>query len=35
LISELSLLAPIVAVAVAVLFVSGRKLGLVASSAKW
>jgi membrane protease YdiL (CAAX protease family) len=34
-ISELSLLAPIVAVAVAVLFVSGRKLGLLVPSAKW
>jgi hypothetical protein len=34
-ISEFSLPAPIVAVAVVVLFVSGRKLGLGASSAKW
>jgi hypothetical protein len=32
---ELSLLAPIVLVAIVVLFVSGRRLGLVAPSAKW
>jgi len=34
-VSELALLAPIVAVAVAVLLVSGRKLGLGGPSAEW